>query len=850
MNTNINSTNSPSLSLLDAALSYTAHGWRVMPLHSFADGTCTCENSNCNSPAKHPLLNNGVHGASTDEQIIQSWWAEADIANVGVATGDDLFVLDIDTKNDGMKTLTQLEAQHGPLPMTPTVKTGSDGRHFYFRSPAGEKIGNRTGVAQGIDVRGDNGYVVAPPSLHASGQRYEWIVPPDVPLAEPPPWLVSMLCSRTAAAQPTKADKSGGIKLTMQSAADDLTTHPGVGEGRRNAKLCKLIGVHLARGEEADDIEPLAIAWAELCSPPLTEAEVVRTLKSLAAKHQKSGVIVINNNGTTDDLDSLPLPEPPQWPTLGEAAYHGVVGDIVRTMEPETEADPVGILMSTLVVFGNVVGRVPFFPIEGDHHHVNLFGVIVGESSRGRKGTSLGRTLSLFDDVDPTWKQNCITTGLSSGEGLIWAVRDPVTAMEPVKEQSKIVSYQEVIKDQGVTDKRLLIVEPEYAQTLKVLRREGNTLSPIIRQGWDSGSLSAMTKNNFARATGTHISIVGHITRPELAKSLCDTDCFNGFANRFLWVLVRRSKLLPDGGNGLDLAALRQRITDAVAAAKQVSDMSRSDDARALWHQLYPELTAERPGLYGAVVGRGEAQTLRLSMIYALLDGSAVVEVPHLQAATAVWRYCDASARIIFGEGQAEAGDALADILLATVRREPGISRRGLHQAMGGHIPAQHMIDALARLRDRKQVRCETMPTKGRPSECWFPVVIEPATIVTTPAVEPVESSPTLVPIPTVEAAVAVPSVAAATPGSRLTLTELFEAVAGIGGVLRREGAVCVVDAQAQQITPAITAAVVEHQATLIAMLPDTSPPLVTADRRAETIVISDDEFYQELSKK
>ena len=102
-------------------------------------------------------------------------------------------------------------------------------------------------------------------------------------------------------------------------------------------------------------------------------------------------------------------------------------------------------------------------------------------------------------------------------------------------------------------------------------------------------------------------------------------DCFNGFANRFLWALVRRSKLLPDGGNGLDVVTLQERLATALAAAKKITTMSRSQEARALWHQLYPELTAERPGLFGAVVGRGEAQTLRLSMLYALLDGVGMV---------------------------------------------------------------------------------------------------------------------------------------------------------------------------------------------------------------------------------
>ena len=794
--------------LLSEALDYAARGWRVLPLHSFADGACTCGRPNCTSPAKHPLLTNGVYGATTDEQVIRGWWSEASDANVGIAAGNGLLVLDVDAKHEGLTSLAQLEAQHGPMPTTPTVATGGGGKHYYFRQPEGSKATNRAGIAPGIDVRSDNGYVVAPPSLHASGRRYEWLVSPDTPLAEPPAWLMELLGAVSPAAKPS-------MTLTVQGTGEDLTTHPGVSEGQRNATLCRLIGFHLACGDDPAELEDLALQWAERCSPPMDEGEVLRTLKGIIAKHERTTSLVVPP--VSDDLDLLPLPEPPQWPKLDPAALHGLLGDIVCTLEPATEADPVGVLLSTMVAVGNVVGRGPFYPIEGDHHHANLFAVLVGESSRGRKGTSWGRTLSLFGDADPAWKQGCITTGLSSGEGLIWSVRDPIEVLEPVKEKGRIVNYQLVVKDMGVKDKRLLVVESEFAQSLKVLRREGNTLSPVMRQAWDSGSLTVMTKNNAAKATDTHISILGHITKPELGKCMNDTDCWNGFANRFLWCLVRRSKLLPDGGNGLDLAPLCERLTAAVVKAQEIGAMSRSADARKLWHHLYPELTAERPGLYGAVVGRGEAQTLRLSMLYALLDGQAVIDVEHLQAAAAVWRYCDASAKLIFGQGEAESANPLEQLLLVKIQQQPGINRRGLHRAIGGHIPAKEIVHALAHLRDQRQVHCEVASTGGRPSERWFPATNLAKTTIVVP--EPSEATAPL----TTSVAVS----AVETP-RRLTLMELFQAVQAIGGCLRRDAEGCVVDADANAITPEITAAVAEHQATLLGLLPESPMPVIS----------------------
>jgi hypothetical protein len=514
--------------------------------------------------------------------------------------------------------------------------------------------------------------------------------------------------------------------LTVQAAADDLSVHPGTAEGHRNDTLCRLVGAHLARGEDAETIATLASAWAERCSPPMPETEVARTVESLATKHQRTATTSFvrsqpqhNGNGNGDgEFEVIPLPAAPPWPTLGDAAYHGLAGEIIKTIEPETEADPVALLLSFFVCFGNIVGRKPHYLVEGDTHHGNLFAAVVGATGEGRKGTSLGRAMQTFDGIDGDWSNKCISTGLSSGEGLIWAVRDRIEGLEPVKEKGKIVGYQDVVRDAGVEDKRLLVVEPELAQALRVLSREGNTLSPTIRAAWDRGDLRTLTKNNQARATGAHISILGNITLPELKKYLHDTEMFNGFSNRFLWALVKRSKLLPDGGKQLNLHPLKQKLGEAYKVASRIEGMTRSPAARELWWSLYPALTAGTPGLAGAATGRGEAQTLRLSLLYALLDGSPIIDLPHLQAAHAVWCYCKASAHIIFANEQE---DPLQSLLLAAIKAQPGINRKGLHKVTGGHIPAVTLMAALVGIRDQGRVRCEVASTGGRPAERWYP---------------------------------------------------------------------------------------------------------------------------------
>jgi hypothetical protein len=404
------------------------------------------------------------------------------------------------------------------------------------------------------------------------------------------------------------------------------------------------------------------------------------------------------------DADAPPLPTPP---TLGPEAYTGVFGEYVLLIEPHTEADSAAVLLSCLVLFGNAVGRSAYFPVEADEHHANLFLACVGQSAHARKGVSLGRALKLFPEE---YAQRNIITGLSSGEGVISAIRDATMKFKD--------GVAEVL-DAGVEDKRLLVVEQELAQTLKVMRREGNPLSPVLRCAFDGGTLRASTKCPLV-ASAPHVSIVGHITRQELSRCLADTEIFNGFSNRFLWAFVRRSKLLPDGGVGVDVNPFRQAVGDALAKASKVALMQRSAEASALWRELYAELEAPRPGLWGAVTGRGSALTLRLSMAYALADGSAVIERRHLESACAVWRFCCASARYVFGDD--EPLTPLEGKLVALVGEKPGVRRNEIYDGLGRNTPMTAVGNALASLRDKQRVHARLdNQTGGRPAERWYP---------------------------------------------------------------------------------------------------------------------------------
>ena len=181
------------------------------------------------------------------------------------------------------------------------------------------------------------------------------------------------------------------------------------------------------------------------------------------------------------------------------------------------------------------------------------------------------------------------------------------------------------------------MVEPEFAQTLKVLAREGNTLSAIVRQAWDGEPLQTIVRNDPLRATGAHIGIVGHITRDELLRYLTATELANGFANRFLLVAVKRSKLLPFGGalDGARFAEIRDTVRLALRFAQEHRPITFDDAARERWIEIYEQLSTARPGLAGAATARAEAHTVRLALIYALLDLSERICLEHLEAALA-----------------------------------------------------------------------------------------------------------------------------------------------------------------------------------------------------------------------
>jgi hypothetical protein len=269
------------MSALNFALRYARDGLRVLPLWPalpFGPGNFTCgcgRRSRCTQPGKHPLSPLAPHGskdATLDDKVIADWFTAWPNANLGIATGDGLVVLDIDPRHGGDRALAELEAEHGKLPPTWRVTTGGGGTHIYFYAPAGTSIKNSAGkLGSGIDVRAQGGFVVAPPSLHISGGTYFW--EHEEVLASMPSWLVATLTE----------PKSSALKTPVETWR--AMTRDGVREGRRNDAAARLSGYLLRHYVDPVVVLELIQSWnIAKCSPPLEAGEIAAVVESVCGR--------------------------------------------------------------------------------------------------------------------------------------------------------------------------------------------------------------------------------------------------------------------------------------------------------------------------------------------------------------------------------------------------------------------------------------------------------------------------------------------------------------------------------------------------------------------------------------
>jgi hypothetical protein len=408
----------------------------------------------------------------------------------------------------------------------------------------------------------------------------------------------------------------------------------------------------------------------------------------------------------------------PPFPLPDEAMYHGLPGQIVNDIDPYTEACRPAVLVSLPSGCGAMIGRGPHVVAGLAKHPASIWGLLIGGTSLGAKGTADHAARMFLRAAGPDFMRTNTLGALSSGEGLIHRVRD---ASEATDKDGAAV-------DAGVADKRLYVVVPEFRQVIAQTKRDSSILSTVLRDAWDSREVPLSVPNrgdNAYHATGAHIVMMAHVTPGEFRRKFDPSDADGGTLNRFLLIASRSSKDLPRETDFPtdQLHAHGRALAQVITAARDLGDkrIYRTEDAEQLWIDHYTALknptgaeSEEEEGIVSAVTTRARPHVLRLALTYALLDGRAIIDAPHLTAALALWDYALASARWLFNDYGVNPELAKLRAFI-TAAGEQGVTRDEITSVcFAKHPPTDPPLDDLiaALGPDYEQYK---QPTRGRP---------------------------------------------------------------------------------------------------------------------------------------
>lgn len=643
----------------DAALSYAARGWRVLPVHGVVDGTCTCGKAKCDSPGKHPHILEWQRSATRDKRVIRSWFTKWPGANVGVATGAEsgLVVLDVDPAHGGADSLRDLEAKHGPLPDTPISLTGGGGEHYIFAYPAdAAEIRNSAGkLGAGLDVRANGGFIVAPGSVHASGQRYAWDStrgPDDLALAPMPDWLLESL--------------TGPHRKVSAELPDRIA------DGARNATLASLAGTMRRRGASPRAIQAaLAAENEERCDHPLNNAEVQRIAESVSryrptdVRENLEAIVSASANGLT------PSSEAPETPLrLPTEVWRPTFDDYRRALEGVTEAADEHHYAALATAIGAVLGRrvkvdyaYPLYP--------NMYTLSVGPAGSSKKTTALRLAREVAIRAD---EGLATQSSVGSGEGLLEALAEADGAPGPTP-----------------MHRRLLLTQSEMGQLLAKARQDGSgTLMPLLMDVFDCPPvLNPRTRTMPITAYKPTLSIMAATTPSHLSRYVQDADWYGGLGSR-LFICIAEPKDPIPRPRKVDPSRFNSVIRDihnAVEHWPQETEFNLTDEAARRWDAWYI-LNKERERELGEaadVVSRTAPYALKLGLIYATLENSSpVIEDGQIEAGILAAEFAQGCALLLLEEIGDSKTIKLEARIIRKLKREPGISKRDLQRGVCG----------------------------------------------------------------------------------------------------------------------------------------------------------------------
>jgi len=590
--------------------------------------------------SKKPFLKDWPKNSSNESIQVNKWFKGKE-TNAGIPTGEinNLFVVDIDKKNDGFESLKKLENIIGPIEKESNyiVSTGGGGLHLYYKLRKDEKIPSYTGIIDGIDIRGEGGQVVSPFSTHENGNIYlpkidheDTTLYPDQ-LNYAPEKLINFILNH-------KMKKQISPIPTYRHITNDVKNKIGERNTGLFKRLCQL------RNSPVSYNGFLAMAHAEnslICEPPLDNLEVTQMAKNVFNRYEPS--------------------EMKDEPTISEEAFYGVIGKIVNLIKDETEASSESLLFQALAILGNLLDRKFYITINGSNIYTNEFVLIVGKTSKARKGTSFRAVSYFFKKAWGKVYEDRIRRGVSTGEGIIWTIRDDVY-IDFIKKNGE---RKRKLQSPGVLDKNIIFLEEEFSKPIKNARRESNNLSETLRVAFDSETLQSISKTQPATATDPNITLIGHTTREEFTRVLNEVDKDNGFFNRILFVHSYRSNIISQPKDFEELLIKSDLLTELFLLKDFINKshstkVTFSEDGAFWWNNFYEQYALAPEQANENIKGRTETHILKVAMILAVSDRTHIINANHLESAKAMLDYSTQTIDYIFKDSKSNSNSAFA----------------------------------------------------------------------------------------------------------------------------------------------------------------------------------------------
>ncbi len=412
-------------------------------------------------------------------------------------------------------------------------------------------------------------------------------------------------------------------------------------------------------------------------------------------------------------------PSVPACPRLDEAALHGLAGDIIRAIAPHTEAHPVALLAHFLAEFSCAISRRPYIQLDGHQTPLIIWPGIVGERSKGRKDTADRRVERIFRKAGIHLQrgEKCIGT-LLTGDVLIAALcNNPPKGVEIHR------------------DPCLYLVQSQFGSVLQTIDGERNSLASVLRMAWDGKTIVPPPPlSDRISAAEPHLVVVGHVTPDQASKYLNTTNKCSGIGDLFLWFSVERGPMLAQTSSPSDatMKPLYEALRNTVGfvhgtpgeqltfpnSSSPYIEVTLSPEAAQCWEKVYPILSTSRPGQIGALLCRAEAYVLRIAALYALLDMRTCVDVPHLEAALALWNYAEESVERLFGNNLSVA--ECEHRILRAIEKAGRMTDHEVSALFEPDVPRDTLKVAKSNLDRNDLIHCEEVETDEGPRIDWL----------------------------------------------------------------------------------------------------------------------------------